>query len=66
MKAEKPYWIYSRRHKNAKMPKEWDNIVYYNDDGMKLLAYNKTAVILWWAVQHLISQKDELLEIVTQ
>ena len=48
------------------MPKEWDNIVYYNDDGMKLLAYNKTAVILWWAVQHLISQKDELLEIVTQ
>ena len=50
--------------KDAKMPSEWDNIVYYNDDGMKLLAYNKTAVVLWGAVQCLISEKDELLETV--
>ena len=57
MKAEKPYWIYSRRHKNAKMPKEWDNIVYYNDDGMKLLAYNKTAVILWGQFSILLVRK---------
>ena len=46
------------------MLKGWDNILYYNDDGMKCLAYNKTAVILWEAVQHLISEKDELLGMV--
>ena len=39
--------------KDAKMPKEWDNIIYYNDDGVKLLAYNKTAVVLWGAVQEM-------------
>ena len=39
-------------------------MVYYNDDRMKLLAYNKTAVVLWGAVQHLVSEKDELLEMV--
>ena len=39
--------------KDAKMPKEWDNIIYYNDDGMKLLAYNKMAVVLWGCVQEL-------------
>ena len=27
--------------KDAKLPKEWDNIIFYNDDGMKLLAYKK-------------------------
>ena len=32
--------------KNAKLPPEWDNIIFYNDDGMKLLAYNKMTVIL--------------------
>ena len=46
------------------MPKEWDNIIEYHDAGMKWLAYNKTAAILWGAVQHLISEKDELLEVV--
>ena len=50
--------------KDAKMPSEWDNIIYYNDDGMKLLAYNKMAVVLWGCVQHLISEKDELLDMV--
>ena len=30
--------------KDAKMPNEWDNIIYYNDDGMKLLAYNKCSL----------------------
>ena len=24
--------------KDAKLPPEWDNIIFYNDDGMKLLA----------------------------
>ena len=46
------------------MPKEWDNIVYGNDEGVKLLAYDKTAVVLWGAVQHLIGEKDEILEII--
>ena len=46
------------------MPSEWDNIVYYNDDGMKLLAYNKTAVVLWGAVQQIIQEKDELTDLV--
>ena len=50
--------------KDAKMPKEWDNIIYYNDDGMKLLAYNKTAVVLWGAVQQIIQEKDELLDMI--
>ena len=46
--------------KDAKMPSEWDNIVYYNDDGMKLLAYNKTAVVLWGCVQQLQKQVEDL------
>ena len=50
--------------KNAKLPPEWDNIIFYNDDGMKLLAYNKMTVILWGALQHLISEKDELFDLV--
>ena len=50
--------------KDAKMPKEWDNIIYYNDGGMKLLAYNKMAVVLWGCVQQVINEKDELLETV--
>ena len=33
--------------KDAKMPKEWDNIIYYNHEGIKLLAYNKMSVVLW-------------------
>ena len=40
--------------KDAKMPKEWDNIIYCNDDGMKLLACNKTSVVLWGCVQKLM------------
>ena len=39
--------------KDAKMPKEWDNIIYYNDEGIKLLAYNKMTVVLWGCVQEL-------------
>ena len=50
--------------KDAKMPPEWDNIIYYNDDGMKLLAYNKMAVVLWGCVQQVINEKDELLDMV--
>ena len=46
--------------KDAKMPKEWDNIIYYNDDGMKLLAYNKTAVVLWGCVQELMEEVEDL------
>ena len=39
--------------KNAKLPPEWDNIIFYNDDGMKLLAYHKMTVILWGALQEM-------------
>ena len=46
------------------MPKEWDNIGYGNDEGVKRLAYDKTAVVLWGAVQHLIGEKDEILDII--
>ena len=38
------------------MPKEWENVIYYNDEGIKLLAYNKMTVVLWGAFQHLISE----------
>ena len=50
--------------KDAKMPSEWDNIIYYNDEGIKLLAYNKMTVVLWGCVQQVINEKDELLEMV--
>ena len=50
--------------KDAKMPSEWDNIVYYNEEGVKLLAYNKMSVVLWGCVQQVINEKDELLEMV--
>ena len=46
--------------KDAKMLKIWDNIIYYNDDGMKLLAYSKTAVVLWGCVQELMSEVEKL------
>ena len=46
------------------MPKEWDNIIYYNEEGIKLLAYNKMSVVLWGCVQQVINEKDELLEMV--
>ena len=46
--------------KDAKMPKEWDNIIYYNDDGMKLLAYNKTTVVLWGCVRQLMEEVEDL------
>ena len=38
--------------KDAKMPKEWD-IMYYSDEGLKLLAYNKMTVVLWICVQEM-------------
>ena len=37
--------------KDAKMPPECDNIIYHNDNGVKSLAYNKMAVVLWGCVQ---------------
>ena len=53
--------------KNAKLPPEWDNVIFYNDDGMKLLAYNKMTVILWGAVQEMqkeiTSLKGELTKL---
>ena len=53
--------------KNAKLPPEWDNVIFYNDDGMKLLAYNKLTVILWGAVQEMqkeiTSLKGELTKL---
>ena len=42
--------------KDATMPIEWDNIIYYNDDGMKLLAYNKMSVVLWGCVQEMMKE----------
>ena len=52
--------------KDAKMPKEWDNIIYYNDDGMKLLAYNKMAVVLWGCVQEMQKEITNLKTEVTK
>ena len=46
--------------KNAKLSPEWDNIIFHNDNGMKLLAYNKMTVVLWGAVQEM--QKNSLIE----
>ena len=46
--------------KNAKLSPEWDNIIFHNDNGMKLLAYNKMTVVLWGAVQEM--QKNNLIE----
>ena len=43
--------------KDAKKPKEWDNIIYYNENGMKSLAYNKRAVALWGCVQEMQKKK---------
>ena len=42
------------------MPKEWDNIIYYTDAGMKLLAYNEAAVVLWGCVQQLQNEVEDL------
>ena len=42
------------------MPPEWDNMISYNDDGMKSLAYNKMAVVLWGCVQQLQTEVEEL------
>ena len=50
--------------KDIKMPKEWDNVVFENEKNLKLLAYNKTSVILWGAVRELIREKDELTDLV--
>ena len=35
------------------MPSEFDNIMYYNDEGIKLLAFNKMAVVPWGCVQEM-------------
>ena len=39
--------------KDAKTPPEWDNVIYYNNEGTKSLAYNKMAVVLWGCVQEM-------------
>ena len=46
--------------KDAKMPPEWDNIIYYNDEGIKLLAYYKMGVVLWGCVQELQKEVEDL------
>ena len=45
--------------KDAKLPEEWDNI-FYNDGGMKLLAYNKLTVVLWGCVKELMKEVEDL------
>ena len=50
--------------KDAKLPKEWDNIIYYGEDNHKLLAYNKMSVVLWGAVKQIMTEKDELVDMV--
>ena len=52
--------------RDAKMPNEWDNITYYNDDGMKLLAYNKMSVVLWGCVQEMMKEITNLKTEVTK
>ena len=52
--------------KDAKMPNEWDNIIYYNDDGMKLLAYDKISVVLWGCVQEMMKEIANLKTEVTK
>ena len=47
-------------------PPEWDSIIFYNDDGMKLLAYKKMTVILRGALQEMqekTSLKGELMKL---
>ena len=46
--------------KDAKLPEEWDNIIFYNDGGMKLLAYNKLTVVLWGCVKELMKEVEDL------
>ena len=46
--------------KDAQLPPEWDNIIYYNDDGIKLLAYNKLTVVLWGCMQELMKEVEDL------
>ena len=38
---------------DVKMPREWDNIIYKTDKDLKLMACNKTAVLLWGAVREM-------------
>ena len=52
--------------KDAKLPKEWDNILYYNDDGTKLLAYNKMTVVLWGCVQEMQKEITHLKSEITK
>ena len=46
--------------KDAKLPEEWDNIIFYNDGGMKLLAYNKLTVVLSGCVKELMKEVEDL------
>ena len=48
------------------MPKEWDNVIYYNDDGTKLLAYNKMTVVLWGCVQEMQKEITSLKSEITK
>ena len=51
---------------DAKMPKDWDNIIYYNDEGLKLLAYKKMTVVLWVCVQQLQKEITNLKTEITK
>ena len=46
--------------KDAKIPREWDNIIYYGEDNHKLLAYSKMTVVLWGAVKELPKEVEDL------
>ena len=50
--------------RDAKLPPEWDNIIYYNEEGIKLLAYNKLTVVFWGCMQEVIKEKDDLYDLV--
>ena len=52
--------------KDAKMPKEMDNIIYYNEEGIKLLAYNKMSVVLWGCVQEMQKEITNLKSEITK
>ena len=48
------------------MPSEWDNIIYYNEEGVKLLAYNKMSVVLWGCVQEMQKEITNLKSEITK
>ena len=49
--------------RDAKIPKEWDNLLFHNEEEMKLFPYNKMAVRLWGAVKELQKEITNLKEL---